>query len=616
MNNYKQLFKNKNFFSLWFGQFVSSLGDRFTQMSLLTIVMILTSDTGERMAWVTFYSLLPFLLFGQIFGVISDRHNRKFIMIAADIIRAGLICLIPFVNKNGSFSTLYLIIFSVGTLSALFSPAKMAIIPNIVPKEKLVAANSLVASTGMVSTLIGTLIAGLIIQVIGPNSSFYADSFTFLVSAFMIWRITTEKNQRQLRQASKKGIFADVLLGLRFINRHQLILRIVQLNAVFAFFSSFFYITILNYSTTVLGLTSSGYGILLACLGLGLCSGALLLGKRVGRLDYNQILTSGFFLVALMNLLFLLKPGFFLAIIFLIIGGSGASLVMITLDSLLQRSTPDSIRANVFGARGIVTNAIFLTSLILVGKFLKAFGPMPIFGLMSLVSLLTSAIIFLSMGQLGYRIIKGALRLICSFLFDLKVQGLNNLPSNTKAILAGNHTSLLDGVVLMAAYPYQIYFLVADSVFKVKFIGFLARQLGFIPIKRGGFNKDSIREAVRILESNKSIGIFPEGRISPDGKILQGKKGVAVIAKKTNTRIIPFAIDGAHLAWPLSKKYPRRYPVEVSFGQPLKISEHEDTEEIAAEVMEQIKRIKTEMKMEGLFEVEPNVIVKHLLDFS
>ncbi len=617
MKNYIKLFKNKSFSSLWTGQFISALGDRFTQMSLLTIVMILAQDNGEKMAWVTFYSLLPFLLFGQIFGVLSDRISRKKIMITADIIRAVLVALIPLVDRySDSILYIYLIVFCAGTLSALFSPAKMAVIPNIVDKERLVGANSLIASTGMIATLIGTLIAGFLIKFIGPYPSFLVDSATFLISAVMISQVFIEAKSRKKEVVIKRGLFKDVKEGLRFINRHQLILRIVQLNAVFAFFSSFFYITILNYSTVVLKLSSDGYGILLACLGVGLCSGAFFLGRRIGKLNFNRILIVGFFLISLMNFLFILRPSFLSSVFLLICGGAGASLVMITLDSFLQRATPDSLRANVFGARGIVSNGVFLASLIIIGKLLKVFSATHIFGLLGIVSFSVAVIIYLSEGNLGYRITKWFLRLLLRLFWQLKVKGLENLPSHGKVILAGNHTSLLDGVVVMAAYPRKVYFLVAESLFKTKIIGLMARQMGFIPINRGGFNKEALKEAIRILESRNTIGIFPEGLITPDGKLVEGKKGVGLIAKKTNTPVIPFAIEGAYYAWPTKEKYPKRHPIEIAFGRPLDVRGYEETQEASDEVMEQIDKIKKEMEEDGLLGVNPNVIVRHLINFG
>jgi len=617
MSNYKKLFKNKDFLFLWIGQLISAFGDRFTQMSLLTIVMIISQDTGEKMAQITFFSLLPFLLFGQIFGVLSDRVNRKKIMIIADILRAFLVVLIPFIDKyTHSFLYIYIIVFCVGTLSALFSPAKMAIIPNIVAKDKLMSANSLIASAGMFSTLVGTLIAGYLIKLTGPYPSFFLDSLTFVISAVMISQIFVESSQKYKKKTTFKEVFKGIKEGLNFINRHQLIFRIIQLNAVFSFLSSFFYITILNYSNLQLGLSSAGYGILLACLGIGLSVGALLLGRKIGKLNYNHMLCLGFGLISLVNFLFILRPGFKLSILFLIIGGAGASLVMITLDSLLQRATPDFLRANVFGARGIVTSTIFLASLLIVGKLLSEFGALFMFVLMGLTSFFVAFLIYLSEGPLGYRILRGILKLILKIFFRLKVEGLENLPLTGKVILAGNHTSLLDGLIVMAAYPKRVYFLAAESLFKHKFLGLIARQLGFIPVKKGRLNKEAIREAIRILEKHNTVGIFPEGRITDTEKVAEGKKGVAVIALKTHTPIIPFAIEGAYYAWPRFEKYPRRHPIKIRFGRRIKVKDEDLPQQIVDEVMDQIKQIKIEMEKEGLLEVDPNVIVRHLINFE
>lgn len=595
---------------------VSALGDRFTQMSLLTIALVLSQDSGEKMAWITFFSLLPFLLFGQIFGVLSDRFSRKKIMISADILRAGLVVLIPFVIKyTQSFTYIYLLVFCIGILSALFSPAKMAIVPNIVDKEVLLPANSLIISTGMISTLAGTLIGGFLIKLAGTTASFFVNCFTFVFSAFMILQIVSGRPSAK-QSVSFKGIFKSIKEGLSFINRHQLIFRIVQLNAVFSLISGFFYITILNYSTSILKLSSVGYGILLSCLGLGLCSGALLLGKKIGRLNYNRILLLGFSLVSLMNILFIFKPNFVFSLAILIVGGIGASLVMITLDSLLQRTTPDSLRANVFGARGIVTNALFLVSLIVTGKLLNKVSFVYIFGFMGFISLSTAVLIYLNQGSLGYKMIRGVIRLILRLFYDLRVKGLENLPPSEKVILAGNHTSLMDGLVVMAAYPHRVYFMAAESVFKRKDVGIFARQLGFIPVKRGGLNKEAIKEAVRILETRNTLGIFPEGKITDTEELEEGKKGTALIALKTNTPVVPFVIEGAYYAWPRGKKYPRRHPIEVRFSNPIRVKEYTVPQELTDEIMGQIRRMKTDAEKEGLLEVDQNIIVKHLINFE
>jgi len=618
MSNFKSLFKNKSFSFLWWGQFVSGLGDRFTQMALLTIAMILYADTGEKMAWITFYSLLPFLLFGQIFGVIGDKLSRRKIMIFADLLRALLVAVIPFMSQYAnSLGYIYLIIFCVGTLSALFSPAKLAIVPNMVEKEKVVGANSLIASSGMFSTLVGTLIAGYLIKLFGPYPMFFVNAFTFIISAIMIANIILPlKEIEQKASLTFSDIFKGVRTGLSFINRHQLIMRIVQLNSVFALFSAFFYINILNYSRVRLQVFSQGYGVLLAFLGLGLCLGAIFLGRRIGKLNYNNILFMGFGIISFSSAMMMFKPDFNWCIPILIFAGAGASLVMITLDSLLQRATPDSLRANVFGARGIVTNFVFLLSLIMIGKLLSRLSYFHIFAFIWLAGIAVAVLIYVSEGQVGYRILRGILRSILKLFFDLKVTGLENIPASSKIILAGNHTSLMDGVVVVAAYPRKVYFMAAESVFKHAVWGIFARHFGFIPVKKESSNKEAIKEAIRILEGRNTLGIFPEGHIAADGKLDEGRKGVALIAFKTGAAIVPFAIEGAYYAWPLPKKFPKRHPIEIRFSKPLDVKEYEESDELTAEVMQDIRQTQKDIEEDGLLKVDPNVIVRHIISFD
>src|SRR3989338_5665870 len=150
--------ENRSFCSLWIGQLISAFGDRLTQMGILTFVMVLSKDDGSKMALITFSSLLPFLLFGPLFGAIADRYNRKNIMILTDALRAGLVVLIPIVwTQTHSMALIIALIFALGALSALFAPAKMSIIANITDKDDFLEANSLIVTTGTVATLVGTL---------------------------------------------------------------------------------------------------------------------------------------------------------------------------------------------------------------------------------------------------------------------------------------------------------------------------------------------------------------------------------------------------------------------------------------------------------------------------
>lgn len=613
------LTKNKNFRYLWLGQLISSLGDRLTQMGILTFVMVRAADKGDKMALITFFSLLPFSLFGPFFGALADRYSRKNLMIFADIMRAIFVVLIPVIWLNTHAIALIITwFFILGSLTALFTPAKMSIITNIADKDILLKANSVIVTTGMVTTLVGTLIAGIVIKITGIKAAFYINSLTYFISAFFIFMIIYKRQEYPLIESENiyPKIITEIKDGIDYIRSRRLIRQLISLSSVFSLVSSFAYILILNYGTSVLAQGPLGLGILLSSAGFGMAIGALILNIRKERVNYDKALYLSYFLIGVFTLAFLFKPVFFLTLVCLFGAGIGAAILTITLDTVFQRVTPDELKGKIFAARGMITNTVFLGCLLLVGALIKFVPVIILFGLVGSVSIIAFLGVFLYERRWGYQLLRLFLRLFMKSYFGFSVSGLKNLPKTRRVILAGNHTSIIDGVALACAYPRRIYFLVADTIFRTKPWGWLIKRLGYIPVKRGGFNKEAIREAVTILKSGYSIGIFPEGRISRDDKLDEGKAGIAIIAKLANVDVIPFAIEGAHEAWSLEEKYPRRFPISVRFGAPIDIKDYSVPQELVAEVMQDIAELKLYLEREGYLKAEPDEIVKHLINIG
>jgi 1-acyl-sn-glycerol-3-phosphate acyltransferase len=314
--------------------------------------------------------------------------------------------------------------------------------------------------------------------------------------------------------------------------------------------------------------------------------------------------------------LFIFKPGLIVSLFLLFWAGTGAAILTITLDTVFQRVIPDGMKGKIFATRGVFTNTVFLLCLLLAGAAIQKFPVTILFLVVGISALLAAARIFVYERAWGYLLLRGILRLLMRVLFDFRVSGMENIPRKARLIFAGNHTSVIDGISLMCAYPGRIYFLAADSLFKTRFWGWCARRLGYIPIKRGGFNKEAIKNAVAILRSGFSVGIFPEGKISADGRLDEGKAGVALLAKLAETDIIPFAIEGAYEAWPLPRKFPRRFPIEVRFGKPIDVSGYAVQEEIVQEVMKEIAQVKLYLEREGYVKVDPDEIIRHLINMG
>ena len=437
-------------------------------------------------------------------------------MIFADMARAGIVVLIPIAwGYAQSIALMITLVFVLGTLSALFSPAKMSIIANITAKDDYLEANSLIVTTGTVATLIGTLLAGIVIKISGIKAGFYINSLTYILSAFFILSISYYKPPvGKNEENTNKALIKDIKIGMKYIWRHSIVKQLIALSAVFAFISSFAYILILNYSANTLKQNSLGTGMLLSSAGLGMVAGSLILIKRKDKIKYKRALYLSYLIVGVFCLAFIGKPDFYAVAVILFCAGIGASMLTIAMDTVLQRIIPDELKGKIFSASGIVSNAVFLACLLLVGFLLKVTSSIFLFGLIGTAGIVSALVIFLSDKLWGYQLFRMFLCLVMRILFNFKVSGLEHIRAKRKIVFAGNHASLIDGIALMCAYPHRVYFLAADSLFKEAFLGRCAKKLGYIPIKRGGFNKESICQAVEIIHSGHSIGIFPEGKIT------------------------------------------------------------------------------------------------------
>ncbi|PIR65568.1 MAG: MFS transporter, partial [Candidatus Omnitrophica bacterium CG10_big_fil_rev_8_21_14_0_10_43_8] len=171
MSKFRDVLKNRNFFLLWVGQIVSEFGERMTQMALIGLVYQKNPYSAVAMAKIIIFIVVPVFLVGPVAGVYVDRWNRRYTMISSDILRSIFVFLIPLClaifNKN--ILPVYILVFLVFSTTRFFLPSKMAIIPDLVNKEQLLMANSLISTTRMIATVIGLGLAGAIVSMAGPT---------------------------------------------------------------------------------------------------------------------------------------------------------------------------------------------------------------------------------------------------------------------------------------------------------------------------------------------------------------------------------------------------------------------------------------------------------------
>jgi 1-acyl-sn-glycerol-3-phosphate acyltransferase len=173
-----------------------------------------------------------------------------------------------------------------------------------------------------------------------------------------------------------------------------------------------------------------------------------------------------------------------------------------------------------------------------------------------------------------YQALRRPARAALERLFDLRVEGLEHLPGRGPYIVAANHHNYLDGVVLGVALPRPIAFLVMPRVWRATPLHpLLHRQIGSILLDLQRPGVGALRQALRALEEERVVGIFPEGPFSVCGRLERGLPGVGMLALRAGVPVVPAGIRGTYEALVGRRGYiPRRHPLAVTFGPPRRFS--------------------------------------------
>jgi 1-acyl-sn-glycerol-3-phosphate acyltransferase len=177
-----------------------------------------------------------------------------------------------------------------------------------------------------------------------------------------------------------------------------------------------------------------------------------------------------------------------------------------------------------------------------------------------------------------YRVLRASLPSIVMPYFKVSVEGIENVPERGAAVIAGNHLSFIDSIVLALALPRPLYYLGKSDYWESARTRWLVQGAGVVPVYRDGGDKGegSLRAGVRLLERGDLLGIYPEGTRSPDGRLYRGKTGPVRMALEAGVPIVPFGIIGSDVAMPQDRKVVRRVPITLRFGRPIDLSRYHE----------------------------------------
>jgi MFS family permease len=351
---------------------ISNLGDGVAQAAMPLVVASLTRDPA-LVAGAVVASQAPWLLFALVSGAVVDRLDRRRTMIVVDLARGGVIGILGLALLSGPppIWVIYVAGFLLSTAETLFDPASEAILPEIVGRHGLAAANSrLQGLTWVTNSFIGPpLGAGLFAVVAGLP--FLFDAVTFLLAAGLVALIPGSYRTLRAGDTSLRGEIAG---GLRFLAYHP-ILRWTTPMAGATNLAAFAVIAIfVLYVQDILRLDPVGYGVLLSSLGIGGLAGALGAGQIIARIGQSGAIRLATGLGVLATLAFVVATHPIMAALAIATFGFQVTLWNVTVISLRQELVPDALRGRVAGTSRLVTWGTQPIGALAGGLLATAFG--------------------------------------------------------------------------------------------------------------------------------------------------------------------------------------------------------------------------------------------------
>ena len=410
MAKFRGVLRNRNFFFLWLGQIISQIGYRLNQMALIGFIAQRSPGNALQLATLLSFSILPVFVLGPIAGVYVDRWDRRKTMFVCDFLRGLLVLLIPLyiIDAKISLLPLYCVVFLLFSIGRFFVPAKLAIVPELVPKEQLLLANSLVNTTGMIAATVGFGIGGMVVALLGVKGGFYLDGVSFFLSSLLIFSIRLKpkhnigliKLGKEIAEVLKKSIFAEIKEGIKYLLEQKEMRVIIDILFLLWAALGAVYVVMIVFVQESLGSGTLDLGFLIMFLGAGLLSGSLLYG-RFGKSDncfksiFSSLFSSGLALSAF-ALILRYSPHFSTAALLAFIFGLALAPILTATNTLIHDLSSKEMLGKVFSSVEVVMHLAFLLFMFL-GSILVEFKFIGRQGL-----LIGVGVVFALIGLMGY----------------------------------------------------------------------------------------------------------------------------------------------------------------------------------------------------------------------
>ena len=558
-------------------------------------------DGSEQVVWISIINamiIIPFLLLFTLSGYLSDKYNKKDILIYGAISSFTLSVLMVFSYLSGNF---YLAMFNLVLLavqSAIYSPAKFGIILSIWGKKNLAKGNSALQGVSIIAILFAIASGSFVFEsyynannlAVLTNKEALLDAIMpltlyiapvafleMLISLFVLKKLKTVYSKNESLCLDRKELFQGKLLkkNINTIFSNNIIFLSVIGLSVFWGISQGLMAVFPSFAKQYLGINDvfviNG---VIAASGIGIAIGSIIYSKISKH--YIEIGTIPLSAIGIAIMIFVstqVTSALLLGLSFLVFGIFGG-LFVVPLNSLIQFNAKKRNLGTILAGNNWFHSLAMFTMLgITTIVSLNSLDPLYT---IYLILLITIAGMIYTIYKLPQSLILLFMKFVVGMRYTLEVQGIKNIPSSSGALLLGNHISWIDWAVILMSSPREVKFVMHKPIYEKWYLNWVLKAFKAIPISNSS-SKETIKKVAKELDTGNIVVIFPEGSITRNGHLGEFKRGFELILKQTKTDVpvIPFYIRGLweSMFSRANKKYKkskRTNSVTVSYSRPMR----------------------------------------------
>lgn len=601
--NQFHLMTRKRFLPMFLTQFLGAFNDNIFKNALVLMIVYqvfasfsANSDLLVNLAAGLF--ILPFFIFSPLAGQVADKFEQSMLIRRIKqleiLIMAGAAAALYFKSMTG----LLILLFLMGTQSAFFGPVKYAILPRHLKSEELVGGNGLIEMGTFVAILLGTILAGLLIQFSTPVIIGLV-LIGVAVAGWVASRKIPEAKSQSPDLVISLNQFKQIGQTLKIVTSSKGVLAAIVAVSWFWFLGAAYLTQFPKYTRTVLNGSESVVTLLLACFSIGIGVGSLLCEQLSGKKVELGLVPFGILGITLFGLdlywaypsshlgavlgirQFLFSDGSFRVIADLIFIGVCGGFYTVPLYAFIQTRVSSKVRARTVAANNII-NAVFMVVSALFAIICLSFFKISILQFFLVLAIVNGIFAIAVLSRTFGPFVWFLVRILSSLMYRIHKRGNEYIPQTGAAVIISNHVSFVDWLLISAACRRPVRFVMYAPIFKIPGLNFIFRWVKAIPIDSAKTNPRVYHTAFekidQALKDGDLVCIFPEGKLTQDGSIDEFKGGIKKIVQDTDIPVIPMAIQGmwgsffSHKGGKALAKFPRRFfsRVGLNVGSPVR----------------------------------------------